>query len=620
MESPESFFTLLIRGLPFFLVGASMLAHADSAVTWIEGEHYLRTPEATDQTASRLTASGGFALPASLLDNSGMCVSYDFDIPADCADAKIVFRYARFHWNEMMTPAKINLEMIGESQRLTGRIVFGNTGGWGTECRDWGLAEVALGSLKKGSVRLTLTSDSDRSGVVIDGFWLADNGFKMTREELSPLNRIQITGRGYLGIDLNYSGIEQSAFPGFSVTGRAFQPQEERVSVELRNNQGQVATAFCKDRLLLLGNKPTPLPVPGSWIRDLPDGNYTLGVSWDGGAAVLSQPFTAIGGLLAECEKERSGIAQVLESCADKKSSVAADLQYACDYLENGVVLLRSRGKAAVEESAYKKGVAYFEKAGFRTAEMFAADLKAFIAQTKETTARLKNGQDPYRGRTGDLRRAFYSEATGRLEPYRIFVPSSYGKAGNLPVLMTLHGGGGDENYFPDLENGAVLSIMEKRRYLMISPKATSWYANRVGQADLKQLFDIVQREYPKTDKARFYCTGVSRGGYGSYQTAGTWPDLLAGIACVSGAGNNASDGEPLVLDMSVFKRIPVLILHGGIDNVILPKVAENAQTVLKELGCTVELKIFPAYGHEYHAEEYMTRTLDFFEKNAPRL
>jgi dipeptidyl aminopeptidase/acylaminoacyl peptidase len=87
----------------------------------------------------------------------------------------------------------------------------------------------------------------------------------------------------------------------------------------------------------------------------------------------------------------------------------------------------------------------------------------------------------------------------------------------------------------------------------------------------------------------------------------------------VSGAGNKSTFPEPPVLDLSVFKRIPVLILHGGIDNVVLPETAEDTARLLKELGCNVELKIFPAYGHEYHAAEYMTLTLDFFERNITR-
>ena len=45
----------------------------------------------------------------------------------------------------------------------------------------------------------------------------------------------------------------------------------------------------------------------------------------------------------------------------------------------------------------------------------------------------------------------------------------------------------------------------------------------------------------------------------------------------------------------------------------------ENAKSTaekLTELGYIYELKIFPAYGHDYHAEEYMNLTLDFIRKH----
>lgn len=607
-------FRPLIRFLTLLAAAAAITACTGPSVLWNEGEQHL--DRSTKTYDSKATASGSSSLRGAALGKKGMSVSYSVDIPADYADAKLIIRYARLHWSETLKPAEINLETVCGAGILTNRLFFDNTGGWGTECRDWGLLEVPLGRLKKGPCKLTFTSDSDKSDVVIDGFWLAESGFQMTREELIPLNRIEITPHGYLGINLNYADIEQPAFTGFTVTGRSFEPSEEKVSVELRNRQGEVVSSFCKDSLLQLENKPSSLTVPGSWVRDLPDGSYTLTVSWNGGKSVLSQPFTAIGSLLAECEKERVQIAKALERHG-KNRTAAADLQYASDYLENSLVLLRSRGKAPVEESAYKKGIAYFEKSTFRTTEMFAADLRAFISQTRETVARLDKGLPPYEGRTGDLRRAFYSESTGKLEPYRIYIPSSYGKAGALPVLMTLHGGGGDENVFPDQDNGILMKIMEKRGYLMVSPKATSWYNNPEGQADLKQLLELVQREYPQTDRKRLYCTGVSRGGAGSYQFAGVHPGLLAGIACVSGIGNKAYDKQsPLVIDLSEFKRIPVLVLIGGNDPVIPPEYTKQVLQELKEQGGICEVKIFPEYGHDYHPEEYMLLTLDFFEKN----
>ena len=35
----------------------------------------------------------------------------------------------------------------------------------------------------------------------------------------------------------------------------------------------------------------------------------------------------------------------------------------------------------------------------------------------------------------------------------------------------------------------------------------------------------------------------------------------------------------------------------------------------MKELGILVDLRINPEYGHDYHAEEYLNQTLNFFDR-----
>jgi hypothetical protein len=102
---------------------------------------------------------------------------------------------------------------------------------------------------------------------------------------------------------------------------------------------------------------------------------------------------------------------------------VVADLQYAVDYLENSLVLLRSRANLQPDPSLLTRSLAYFEKASTRTAQLFATDLQSILDQTHETLKRLRDNADPYEGRYGDLRRAFYSAATRKLEPYRLYIP-----------------------------------------------------------------------------------------------------------------------------------------------------------------------------------------------------
>jgi predicted peptidase len=104
------------------------------------------------------------------------------------------------------------------------------------------------------------------------------------------------------------------------------------------------------------------------------------------------------------------------------------------------------------------------------------------------------------------------------------------------------------------------------------------------------------------------YCTGLSMGGFGTYTLATTYPQLFAAICCVSGTG------RPELAEK--LKTVPTLVLQGATDQVVPPEGAKRVEARMKELGQEVQLHIFPIYGHDYHGEEYMKLTLDFFDRH----
>jgi len=590
------------------------MAPVFSEVIWQEGENFAEAGKGIEQIIGlRPPASGGAALNGSALAVEGNTVKYRLVLEKNISSAKIIFRYARLHWRAGMKPAEFVCNISNAGNNYSTKLIFGDTQGWGTNNgREWGLFEAKLGDLSKGPAEITLSVSSKLGDATLDGFFLAPGDFKITTEELAGLNRIKIHDYGYAGLDLAYSAIEQNAFSGFNFVIREFGRKQWDLNAALLDEAGREVISFYRNAGLQVDGT-LKIGLNSEGVKNLPDGAYRVAASWNAGKDKLEFPFTVLGNALEQADRKKKEYLEFIESYKkngnEKYLSILEDLQYAVDYIENTIVLLRAK-RGAGEESDRKRALAYFEKAKNRTARSFLTDLNKIIEQSSETIARLKNNTGAYTGRCGDLRRAFYSKATGKLEPYRLFVPASYASREKLPVLLALHGGGGDENYFPDLDDGEVLKIMEKTGMFMISPKATSWYKGD-GAKDLVQLINLVLAEYPGADRSRVFSTGVSMGGYGSYNLAAEYPGLLAGIACVSGTVRNDYS------KLENFKNTPCLIIHGGADSVVPVEEAIKTAEELKKQGCVYRLNIFPSYGHDYRAGEYMNLTLDFFEKYA---
>ncbi len=277
-------------------------------------------------------------------------------------------------------------------------------------------------------------------------------------------------------------------------------------------------------------------------------------------------------------------------------SRALPDLQHIVQYLEDKGK--QFGGNAAADESASKRRLAALE--GVQAPDALIGDMHRAADQAEKMIVNLKAGKDAYDGMAGDVRRAYRSAANNSLVPYRVFVPDAYAKADKVPFIYMLHGGGGDENSFPDMDGGKILEVLNKRGYLAVCPRWNS--------RDLLQLLELTLKEYPKVDPDRVYCTGLSMGGFGTYTLATEHPEFFAAVCCVSGTGDPAR-AEKL-------KNVPLQIFQGAEDPVVAPAGAQKVAARMKELGYVVDFRLFPKYGHDYHAEEYLNLSLDFFGKH----
>ncbi|HEY5315992.1 MAG TPA: hypothetical protein VIK18_25920, partial [Pirellulales bacterium] len=112
-----------------------------------------------------------------------------------------------------------------------------------------------------------------------------------------------------------------------------------------------------------------------------------------------------------------------------------------------------------------------------------------------------------------DLHLSYRSDADQSEQPYRLFVPSAYDERQAWPLVLALHGTGGDENtLFDGYPGGALQRAGEKLGVLVASPRGGPGGPTEyrgIGEYDVLAVLHDVRRRY-RVDATRIYLTGHS--------------------------------------------------------------------------------------------------------------
>jgi polyhydroxybutyrate depolymerase len=166
---------------------------------------------------------------------------------------------------------------------------------------------------------------------------------------------------------------------------------------------------------------------------------------------------------------------------------------------------------------------------------------------------------------------------------YLLHVPPAKPGTANLPLVIALHGAGGDARSFAD--ETRMEAAADERGMMAAFPDGTGVDAHRTfnaqiccGDAVARQIDDIgfigaviddVARQYP-LDRGRVYATGMSNGGMLTYQLAAVHPEWFAAIAPVSATiGGMTRSGQTYVIPVPS-QPVPVMIIHGMRDPLVL--------------------------------------------------
>lgn len=177
---------------------------------------------------------------------------------------------------------------------------------------------------------------------------------------------------------------------------------------------------------------------------------------------------------------------------------------------------------------------------------------------------------------------------------------------GAHPVLLVLHGSGERGDDLEEVRVNGPAKTLEatqrqdpRRRFLIVSPQCPSgeWWSAQ--QLDL--LLREVQSKYP-VDPDRIYVTGLSMGGYGTWELAAEYPDRFAAIAPICGAGN-PDDADRL-------KHLPVWMFHGEKDSVVPFARSTEMYDALRRVGGRVRFSPYPDRGHDAWSPTYVNPEL----------
>lgn len=184
---------------------------------------------------------------------------------------------------------------------------------------------------------------------------------------------------------------------------------------------------------------------------------------------------------------------------------------------------------------------------------------------------------------------------------YLLALPEGYeaDEAKKWPLIVFLHGSGERGTDLNQVKRHGPPKLIEEGRDLgaiVASPQALPgeiWEAHAV-KALTEELASTL-----RVDRDRIYLTGLSMGGFGTWETAITYPDTYAAVVPICGGA-----GVRWVQAARI-KALPVWIFHGAKDTAVEPSHSERMHAALKKAGSTAKLTIYPEAGHDSWTAAY---------------
>lgn len=202
-------------------------------------------------------------------------------------------------------------------------------------------------------------------------------------------------------------------------------------------------------------------------------------------------------------------------------------------------------------------------------------------------------------------------EIEGVSYPYLLLPPAEVVEGENYPLILFLHGAGerGSDNaaqkrHFP--ERMAEMQAATGQACFVLAPQCPNdvWWTPRTRggqrgnvqlqppvasmQAVMAALQEVVRSQ--PIDLERISLTGLSMGGFGSWDLAMRQPTWFSAVVPICGGG------DPRMV--ARLAGLPLHVWHGGDDNVVPTAMSQQMVAAMKELKLPVQYTELPGVGH----------------------
>jgi predicted peptidase len=242
--------------------------------------------------------------------------------------------------------------------------------------------------------------------------------------------------------------------------------------------------------------------------------------------------------------------------------------------------------------------------------------------------------------------------------PYALFVSSKVTKDKKNPLIVSLHGLGGDQNTMVR-ESLRSVELAEQGGYILLAPmgyNSGGWYgippgpprggganANAAGRGrgagargataggtaiteaakvreasekDVMTVLDMVRKEF-NVDERRIYLMGHSMGGAGTYYLGAKHGNVWAALAPIAPAAMGMTNDRAKVLQAIKDAGIPMLVSMGDADEAVPVANVRTWVETMKELQLNYEYKEHPGVTHGPIMGASMDDIYAFFAKHS---